>query len=288
MRIAHLIMAYKEPAQIERLSQVLQHGEDDIYVHVDAKFPIDSFAYLASLPRVTLIKNRVSVNWGGYSLVAAMLASFEEIMARDIPYDYFNTLSGQDYPIKPIKNFSAFIEAKKGTNFFSYEPFGTEWWKVAAWRVERYHFNDFNFKGRFAIQGLINKLTTPRKFPLGYTLYGSNRSTWCTITNECARYLVYFFKKHRKVKRFARLTWAPDEFLFSTVVLNSPLKGSVEGENYRYFDWSQGGSNPKILTLADFDLFANSPHYFARKFDFKVDQAVLDKIDRELLSRETH
>jgi hypothetical protein len=44
-----------------------------------------------------------------------------------------------------------------------------------------------------------------------------------------------------------------------------------------------GGSNPKILTVKDFDAVAQSECFFARKFDIKVDTAILDMIDAHLL-----
>jgi len=118
-----------------------------------------------------------------------------------------------------------------------------------------------------------------RNFPYGYTLYGSNRATWWTITSECAAYLVKLIKTHPRVRRFARYTWAPDEYLIPTLIMNSPFKDTVITENYRYFDWSKGGPNPKILTTSDFEALKNSDKMLARKFDIKIDTSILDMID---------
>ena len=48
MRIAHIIMAYKDPEQIERLVKNMAHPDFDFYVHIDTKFDIAPFAFLKS------------------------------------------------------------------------------------------------------------------------------------------------------------------------------------------------------------------------------------------------
>ena len=99
------------------------------------------------------------------------------------------------------------------------------------------------------------------------------------LTGECARYLVDFMEENATLRRFATLCWGPDEFLFATVIMNSPFRASVINNNYRYMDWSLGGANPKLLTMEDFGSLRSSDMLFARKFDMVVDSEVLDKID---------
>ena len=281
--MAHIIMAYKDPPQIERLVKKMSHPDFDFYIHVDTKFDIAPFTYLGRIERVYLIHNRRKVRWAGFSFTQALLDSVEEILNSGRKYDYINSMSGQDYPIKSVHDFYAFIQEHQGKYFFAIEKYGSDWWNHAEKRVTHYHMTDFDFKGRYQLQFFINQLMPKRKFPYGYTLYGSNRATWWTITRECATYLVQFMKKNGRVKRFAKFTWAPDEFLIPTIIMNSPFKDTVVPENYRYFDWSLGGSNPKILTVKDFDAVAQSECFFARKFDIKVDTAILDMIDAHLL-----
>jgi hypothetical protein len=91
--------------------------------------------------------------------------------------------------------------------------------------------------------------------------------------------VVDFVKKHPRIRRFAKYTWAPDEYLIPTLVMNSHLRNSVVHDNFRYVDWSQGGPNPKILTVNDFESLKKSDKLLARKFDIKVDTSILDKLD---------
>lgn len=272
-------MAYKDPAQIERLVKKMSHPAFDFYVHVDAKFDLAPFEYLAGIERVYLVKNRIKVRWAGFSFTKGVLNSIQEILETGRQYDFFSNLSGQDYPIVPNEQIYSFFAARKGKSFFAIEPDGTEWWKRARIRTDRYHMTDFDFRGRYVVQYILNKIMPMRKFPLKYTYYGGERATWWTMSAECALYLLQFMKQHPKVRRFAKFTWAPDEYLLPTLVMNSRLRDTVIPENYRYIDWSQGGSNPKILTAKDFEAMRASDKLFARKFDIKVDTQVLDMID---------
>jgi glycosyltransferase involved in cell wall biosynthesis len=277
--MAHIIMAYKDPAQIERLVKRLSHPDFDFYIHLDTKFDLAPFAYLGNIERVYFIKNRVKVRWAGFSFTEGVLNSIQEIRESGREYDFINNMSGQDYPLVTTSAFYSFFEERKGKSFFAIEEFGTTWWERAKVRIHKYHMTDFDFKGRYKVQAIINAITPQRKFPYGYTLYGGERATWWTMSVECADYLLQFMREHPDLKRFARYTWAPDEFLLPTLVMNSPLKDKVVHENYRYIDWSQGGSNPKILTVKDFDALTHTDKLLARKFDYKVDTQILDMLD---------
>ena len=65
--------------------------------------------------------------------------------------------------------------------------------------------------------------------------------------------------------------------------MNSSFRDSVVNENYHLIDRSEGSTRPKTLTSADFPALQQSHKFFARKFDRKLDEKVLDRIDKELL-----
>ena len=277
--MAHIIMAYKDPPQLERLVKRLSHPGFDFYIHVDTKFDLQAFRFLENIERVYLIQNRIKIRWAGYSFTKGVFNCIEEILNTNRNYDFINCISGQDYPLVSTEAFYSFFEKQPGRNFLAMEEFGSEWWERAAIRIHQYHMTDFDFKGRYMIQRLLNTVLPQRNFPMGYTLYGSERATWWTISTECAEYLLKFMKEHPGLRRFAKYTWAPDEYLIPTLVMNSPFKETAVPENYRYIDWSQGGSNPKILTVQDFDALTKSDKLLARKFDIKVDTRILDMLD---------
>src|SRR5690606_20194266 len=100
MKIAHIIMAYKNPLQVERLVKRLNHPNFDIYIHLDKKVDIKKFEHLVCIERVNFIQNRVLCNWGGFSFVRAITSSVREVLSIEEYYGYINLMSAQDYPLK--------------------------------------------------------------------------------------------------------------------------------------------------------------------------------------------
>ena len=49
------------------------------------------------------------------------------------------------------------------------------------------------------------------------------------------------------VVRFFGHVKIPDEIFVQTVLLNSPLRDTVVGDDVHYIDWSRGGAHPKTL-----------------------------------------
>jgi hypothetical protein len=279
MRIACLIMAHRDPSQIERLIKKFDHPGFAFYIHLDAKIGLDDYSYLGQLENVHFIKQRTKVRWASFSFVKALLISFQEILDSGEHYDYVSVMSGQDYPIKPVEKIYSHLVEKAGSNFICFEEDGSAWWNHAISRVHKYHFTNFGFIGRYRFQFLINRILPDRKFPFPYTLYGGPRAMCMTLTRDCLIYVVNFFKENKKLRRFGLYSWGPDEFMIPTLIMNSRFKSSVVNNNFYYIDWSRGGSNPKILTVEDFEILTKSDKMLARKFDMVADAEILDLID---------
>jgi len=285
MRIAHIILTHKNPAQLARLIETLRHPQFDFYIHVDAKVPADEMKDFKELSDVTFIRDRIECNWGGFTIVKAIFNSISEVLASGIKYDFINLLSGQDYPIRSPQHIYDFLQQQKGKNFISYDAVhNSEWWRTAADRYEKYHFTDLNIKGKFFAERILNLITPTRKFPEYAEVYGGNKGTWWTISGDCAVYMNDKFNNSPKLIRFLKYCWGTDEFVIPTLIMNSPFKDQVINDNLRYIDWSEGNASPKSFDLSDFDEISNSKMLFARKFDLSHDQHILNKIDQELLT----
>lgn len=280
MNICHLIITYKNPEQLARLVKTLTFPGCDIYVHVDKKIDIKPFEEIKEKVSFKFIKKRVKVNWGGFSLIEAIIASLEEIKEGGKQYDFINLMSGQDYPVKTISSFAGFLEKNKGKCFISYEDIEEQpWWNENLVRITKYHFNDFSIKGKYLAQRVVNSLISERKFPLNWKLYGGNCSSWWTLPQEAAYFFAETIRSNNELRKFAKLTWAPDEYLYATVLMNSKFKDDVVNNNYRFIDWTEGNANPKLLKSEDFQALTHTNHFFARKFDTTVDAKILDELD---------
>jgi hypothetical protein len=81
-----------------------------------------------------------------------------------------------------------------------------------------------------------------------------------------------------KVRSFFRHVPCADEAYLQTVLGNATGLTFAPG-NGRFIRWAPGAESPDILTLGDLTDIRSSGAHFARKFDERVDAAVLDHLD---------
>ncbi|MVN90742.1 beta-1,6-N-acetylglucosaminyltransferase [Mucilaginibacter aquatilis] len=280
MKIAHLVLTYTNPQLTERLIKVLSHPQFDFYIHVDKKFPIEPYLYLRKYRNVFFINDREDVRWAGYNTIKATFKCIKEIAASKIDYEYINFLSGQDYPLKTAEYMLAFFEKNKGKQFIEYQSIEREWVEAQP-RITKYHFTNFTFKGRHRVEWLVNLLTPKRRLPLELEPYG--KAMFWMLNPERAMYVVNYVESNPQLERFFLLTWGSDEFIFQTILMNSPYKDELVNNDYRYIDWSAGGAHPKILTIKDFDALRNTNDLFARKLNAEKSGKLLDALDKLIL-----
>jgi len=276
MRIAHLLLIHEYNAQLERLIQKLSHPEADIYIHVDLKKNIEDFAALKKHSRVYLVLKRVKVYWGSFTIVQATINGFAAILSSGKEYGYINLLSGQDYPVQSINNIHKFLGDNPGKAFMEYYLVN-EVWTEAITRITRYHLANYTFAGRYTVEKWLNKIMPERKLPYGLTAVG--RSQWFTIASEFARYILDYIKSHPRIVKFFKLSWAPDELFFQTILHNSEYRDRMVNDNLRYIDWSEGKASPKTLTAEDLPKIIASNKLYARKLNAKIDGEIFDKLD---------
>ncbi|GGM87141.1 glycosyl transferase [Dyadobacter beijingensis] len=277
MKIAHLILAHAAPAQLARLAGALDHDDAHIFVHLDRKADLKAFPFLNAGKNGSLVPARVDVGWGAYSIVEATLQGFRHIAQSD--FDYVNLLSGADYPLRSAAEIHDFLAGHEGENFMEYYSVHREWTEAIT-RLTEYHLTNYSFPGKHAAQKWMNKLLPARTMPAGLEPVG--RSQWMTLTMDAVRYILRYLEEHPEVVRFFRLTWAPDEIIFQTILYNSPFRSSLVNDNLRYIDWSKGQASPKVLTEDDLERMWASGKLFARKFDLARFPDVVDRLDARI------
>jgi hypothetical protein len=277
MRIAHLILAHKDPAQVERLLLAMQHPSFDFYLHIDGKADISPFSRLTAAENVFLVKQRARIYWAGYGTIQATLNGFAEILPGN--YDYINVISGQDFPLRSPEAIHDQITAVKGREFITCESIDSEWTEAAP-RVRDYHLINWRIPGKHRLEKFLTLLLPRRKFPLDYRIVG--RANWFTLTHAAARYLFDFINANPKIVRYFKYCWGADEFIFSTVLFNSSFREHIV-PNLVYVDWSgQKNGHPKILGAEDFLPMTRSGKLFARKFDVASSPAILEMLEERI------
>lgn len=282
MKLVHLIMAHNQPPveELARLVRRLRHPDAVVYIHYDLKFdlaPVKKF--FAGYPEVFFVKKRVKVGWATYSMIEATVNSFAEIMEDYPQLDYLNLLSAQDYPLRPVDQFHSYLEQHLGKAFMHTLDVRTEWTEAIS-RVTEYHLDSLDIPGKYFIQGWMNRILPERRMPGNMIPVG--RSQWFTIAGKHVYYILETLEQNKALVRFFKLSWAPDEMLFQTILYNSEYQKDMVNDNLRYIDWSEGNKNPKLLTSEDLQPLLTSGKYFGRKFSAAKDVAVLDQLDRQL------
>jgi hypothetical protein len=274
-RPAYIILAHKNAGQVVRLVQRLNDGDCAFAVHVDRRSPTSTYRGieqgLRGLHNVYILPRR-KCYWGDFSVVEAALDGLRALLARKIAFDHATLLSGQDYPIKGNEEIARFFGTHVRTSFMSYCEIPCPGWGREG-GLERVR----NFYARFGRHRIA--IPVRRRFPEGFSAFG--RSAWWSLSRESADYVLSFLEMNRPFVRFFRHVGVPDELFFQTVLVNSPLRETIENENLRFVDWSPGPAHghPKILTTGDLEALVESPKLFARKFDVEEDAAVLDALD---------
>jgi len=279
MRLAHFILAHKNPHQLERLVKRLMHPDADIYIHLDKKTDIAPYNYLSTIPNVFFTQPRKEIVWADFSMITVCLDAFEHILGTGKNYSHINLLSGQDYPLKSAAEIQRFLFKHPGKTFMRYRDIYKDWPATIS-RLEKYHFGDYNFPGKYKLQWLTAKmpwLFPKKKLPNGLTAYG--RSQWFSMSAEGARYAIDYMKANPKVFHFFKMTWGCDEIVFQTILLNSHLKDTVVDDHLRYIRFQRGNASPDILTMNDAKILVDSGKFYARKFDTDKDEKILDYLD---------
>jgi hypothetical protein len=281
MKLAHLILAHKDPELLERLVKTLQHENADIFIQLDKKSNIDDFKHIENIGNTRFISDRVDIRWCCYSTIDATLKGFEEILLLKNDYSHINLISGQDYPLKPIELIQQHFFSNPNTTFIHTASIADNEWEDGKARFTKYSFGDFKLPGKYQLQAIVNAISPARKLPAGLKHYG--RSQWLTITPVCAQYVIDHLKNNPHIKRYFKTVWAVDEVFFQTILMNSPYKGTLVDYNLRYIEL-YAGKRPINYTMADADKLTTTEALFARKFDRTVSTEVLNYIDSIIAS----
>jgi hypothetical protein len=278
MKIAYLIRAHYAPAQLGRLVDRLDSENAAFFIHISARTSGGTHSKMQQA-----VGERANVQWvervatyyAGFSLVQSTIVGLQAIAAAE-PTSHTVILSGQDYTARPTPEIEQFFQQQPGKSFVEHFALPV----VDKWpgehggldRIRYRYFERINYKTRTLRLPILR-----RRFPPGLQPYGGG--AWCALSHDAVRYITSFVDQKPDVVRFFRHVKIPDEIFMHTVLLNSPLRDTVVGNDVHYIDWSHGGAHPKTLGTEDYDRILESGKLFARKFDVRYDSTILDLLD---------
>lgn len=242
MKLGFLILAHSDINQLKRLcSKLIDYGH--LYIHVDKKTNstyyrqlVDYVGQKGFCDNVTILKNRVNVFWGGYSMVRAIEALLVTALNDDQPkYDRLFLISGLCYPLFSYSQFLRFCEEKKNMLLFTAYNITQSDSKSQKQRVTLYHFfrdiklpNSLFRRGIIAGSRMLFKYLQLRKMPylivngVKWDIYYS--STWVSLTDVCWRYVLDHLQHNTKLIRYLETASCPDEMVIPTIIMNSDYR----------------------------------------------------------------
>ncbi len=276
--IAYGVLAHHDPEMVRRLAAELVGRP--VVVHVDAKADIGLFE---QIPGIRLVQDRVTVNWGGFSVVEATLRLYRECLDElgNEPNAAVALLSGSDFPVRPVKEFEEYVAAAPWSEHIRAVPL-INGHRASENRIRRrWHF-DLVPTGsggwrqrRNAVIRRALAWTLPRRSLASYKpLTPAVSSQWTLLSRACLEDILPTALDPAYQRLFLD-TYAPDELFFATLVHSSKWaartefggletrgdKSTTEFPNFHYVDPSLN----VWLNAGDAATVAASGAYFARK-----------------------
>lgn len=279
MGIGYIILAHTLPEHLVRLVRRLESESARFFIHVDAGAPSEVMTEvereLGAASHVRLLP-RHRVQWAAFSQVEAVLGGVTALLEWPEKVDYGVLLTGQDYPLRPPIVIERTLQQADGRSFLTYRPSAGRFLR----RVTRWHWHRDVLGRKLRLPNRFVPITFRRSLPEGLRPYhGSGH--WC-LSRKCLDYVATRDPEEIELFRWAS---SPDEALFQTILINSPLAPTIVNDDLRYVDWSEGGASPRVLTTYDLDRMLASHCLFARKFDPRVDAEVIDALDASIDAR---
>ena len=227
VRIAYLILAHRQPRHLGRLVEQLDDGNATFLIHVDRNSDIAPFREAVTSKRAAFLPERLSINWGSWSMVQATLDMLRRAQARGTS-DYYQLLSDSCYPIKSNRGIADKLAA--GTlNYLTINqeldarnlPSSSGSAPIAGPTSCRREV----FRRLHKLSSRLQRRLPARRLPPGLLLY-KGWQWWC-LSDACAGYILSYVDSHPEIVRFFRHTSIPDETFFHSIVGNSTFAGTL-------------------------------------------------------------
>lgn len=284
---AQILLVHKNPEQVNAFVQQLAIDcRADVYIHIDAKCSDAMVRAIASGPRVSVLKERVSVSWGDHNMIDATLLLLRAVRASGKNYDFVCLNSGQDLLVRA--GLAAHLARNRGMIFMqakrceSHDPHNF-YWRIRWPRItrNRYEWALHPYRLLRAAMGVLymrglNLRPNPRNLPENWFFY--HGAQWFCLSGEAAEYILDYLDRNPAFEAVFKDSLVPDMSFFQTLIMNSPLANQVTGAHLTYLNFGEtyrDKNHAVVLTMKDVPAIENSGGFFARKFDQTVDADVI-------------
>ncbi|KAJ0977781.1 hypothetical protein J5N97_013255 [Dioscorea zingiberensis] len=289
-RIAYLISGSAgDGSSIQRTLRALYHPGNRYAVHLDLESSPAERLELAAAIRgdpvyqrfgnVWVITRANLVTYRGPTMVANTLHAAAILLKEGGDWDWFINLSSSDYPL-----------VTQDDLLFTLSSIPRHWNFIE-------HTSDMGWKETHRARpviidpGLYNLrksevfwVSQKRGVPTAFKLFTG--SAWMMLTHQFVEFCLWGWDNLPRtvLMYYANFLSSPEGY-FHTVICNADeFRNTTVNHDLHFISWDNPPKqHPHFLTLDDFQNMIDSNAPFARKFG--RDDPVLDKIDKEILSR---
>jgi len=292
MKIAVLIQCHKNPKQINQMMNAMRHPAITFFVHVDRKSSIGDELLRGADVVLLPDEERVDVQWAKISQIDATLHLLNYARRRG-DYDFFWLCSGQDFPIKSAVYIVDWLDTHKNHDFLEIFPSKNNGLDHENNYDKRnaIYFPDWML-GKGAWKRLTKRIYTEMTGGYNKTFSLFRRkpidgmrfffgSQWICLTCKTLNWMIEYMKAHPEYYQYFKNCNCPDESFFQTLVMNSPY-AELRMDYLHYLEWPTGKSNPKVLTIEDYQKLVDSDKLMARKFDDVSSKTLIDILLKRL------
>lgn len=293
IRIAFIMLCHKNPEQINLLiNKLTEFSNSDIYIHVDLKYP-ELRAQINKQDNVFVIpvESSRTIRWGSIDLVEATIQLIRQVRQSNKEYDYIWLLSGQDYPVLPVKVIENYLSSHLGQNFIQtilpgdkrynwyrklYEMAYPTWINSESFFVKCIKRLYILFTGGHS--RIFSCYVRKKPFVFDFA-FGSQ---WWVLTSEAAFEILDYSDSHPEILQYYKKSIIPDESFFQTIFMRGPYSEQRTG-NLTFINWKSNRRHPEILTIKDLRLLQekSAEFCFARKFKYPDSFELISKINND-------
>ena len=297
---AYLIMAYNNWNQLCILLSLLDDERNDIYIHIDKRsgdYPQDLLMNSVNKSQITFIP-RKKVYWADYSQADVEMDLMEAASSQH-HYKYYHLLSGMCLPLKTQDEIHSFFE-NETHEFIAMTPNGGSYVEKHACY---YHFLIHNrfYRNCKILKGIDRAFMYVQRALGLKRVYDKNLKIstgwqWFSITDDFCRYVL---SERPFIKKMFSYVLDVDEKFMGTMInklgdyervyyVTKPGEGNQTFQKgcQRYIDFDRPVPQPytwgRDNTQQDFEEVINSGYLFARKFDERVNNDIIQMINDHL------
>ena len=269
-KIAFLLMAHKDPDAVIAQARALTAHGDTVTIHFDRRAgaaPMQAIRKaLKGNPNIAYAR-RLRCGWGTWSLVQASLNMIRAAKRRFSGITHYYLMSGDCYPTKSRSFIGRFLDEHPHTDFIEVNDFWEGGWirtgPAKERLIYRHWFNERERKWWFyTSMDLQRRFGWERKPPDGLSMRIG--SQWWLLRAATVDALLAHLRQNKRIRRFFRTTWIPDEIFFQTLVGTLIPAGEIRSAPPTHLIFSDYGM-PVVFYPDHQAYLRGQPRLFARK-----------------------